>query len=135
MAYTKLENGKYITGNIKHTEEWEEILKDSDGNITSPLGLVEQIENERQESFISQYKSYYLELFNSKLKELDYDSIATLSMWANKDNSIYQEEAQVLLDWYDLLVSKNYEIINSIKKGTLKALSKEEYLEALPAYE
>ena len=88
-----------------------------------------------QESLITKYKSYYLELVNEKLKELDYDSIERLGIYAANPKSIYYEESLSLIEWHENLVNKNYEIVNSIKEGTMQVPSKEEYLSMLPTYE
>lgn len=80
------------------------------------------------------YKGYYLEVFNTKLKTLDYDSIATVNMWALKENSQFQAECKSLLNWYEAIILKNYEILNAVKAGTREIPTKEEYLSELPSY-
>lgn len=83
----------------------------------------------------AQYKSYYLEVFNTKLKELDYDDIATVAVWANKDGSTFQAEAKSLINWYEAIINKNYELINAVQAGTISTPTKEEYLSQLPLFE
>jgi hypothetical protein len=41
--FTYNDNGNYIAGSKKHTSEWEPIVKDENGVITSPAGLVTQV--------------------------------------------------------------------------------------------
>ena len=102
---------------------WVEATKEeAQAIINSPksgLGLVEELKNH--------FKSLYLGIFDAKLKELDYDSIATVSMWANKNGSAFQEEAKLILDWYEAIITYNYGLINA---GPIP--TDEEYLAGMP---
>lgn len=83
---------------------------------------------------IATYKTYYLAVFNAKLALMDYDDIATVTMWANKEGSSFQAEAKTLLNWYEAIINKNYEILNAVKAGTREMPDKEQYLSELPSY-
>ena len=89
---------------------------------------------EQEANLMALYKLYYLEKFNAKLDELDYDDISTVGVWAIKTGSTFQAEAKALLNWYEAIISKNYEILNAIKKGDREMPSREEYLAELPLY-
>jgi len=86
-----------------------------------------------QKNLLYKYKNYYLEVFETKLHELDYDSIATVQTWI--DDIDYGAEAKSLLDWYKALTDKNYQIINSISNKQIEELDKDSYIKELPKYE
>ncbi len=90
---------------------------------------IHSILNENE--LILQYKGYYQEVVTSKLKELDYDSIATVQLWSN--DSTFGTEAIAILAWYKNIIAFNYAMINDIKAGGAIP-TKEEYLLALPKY-
>ena len=74
---------------------------------------------------IAHFKSLYLELFNAKLKELDYDSIATVQLWMS--DATFGAEATKIMTWYKALITKNYVILNDAKvSGVIP--TDEEYL-------
>jgi hypothetical protein len=97
-----------------------------------------KIETPTEEPFIptaEEYKEYYLEIFNAKLKELDYDSIATVNVWAAKIGSKYYVQANGLSDWYIAIINKNEELLSNIKNEIIPIPTKEEYLALLPKFE
>ena len=55
--FTYNDNGQYITGSLKHSEEWLEIVKDEEGNITAPEGLVLQIAKELVEATQAEFRA------------------------------------------------------------------------------
>lgn len=79
------------------------------------------------DKLVAHFKSLYLQVFNTKLQELDYDSIATVAMWANKSGSAFQSEAQSILDWYEAIIAYNYGLLNA---GTVP--TDEAYLAGIP---
>lgn len=97
-------------------------------------GLIEVTESEfktlvdsllTQEQIIAHFKSLYLGIFNNKLKELDYDSIATVQLWM--DDATFGTEATRIMTWYKALITKNYAILNEAKiSGVIP--TDEEYL-------
>lgn len=91
-------------------------------------------ESKKQDILIPKYKSYYMEVFNNKLKTMDYDGLETVTMWANLDGSSFQAEAKTLLKWYEAIIVKNYEILSAVKSGERELPTKEEYLSELPLY-
>ena len=60
---------------------------------------------------VSKFKSMYLAHVDAKLKELDYDSLATVKLWA--DDATFGTEATRILNWYKAIIAMNYELINS----------------------
>lgn len=44
--FTYNDNGQWEVGSVQHTDDWVEIIKDEQGVITSPPGLVEQVARE-----------------------------------------------------------------------------------------
>jgi type IV secretory pathway VirB4 component len=126
MAYTKKENGRYIVGNIGHSKEWEKIEKDSDGNITSPQGLVEQIANEKELELKENINKAISKMLDEKAKELRYDNMVSARSYAGFENA-FQEEAQKLSSWCALCWQKAGEIEDSVD-------SVEEVLELMPKY-
>ncbi len=80
----------------------------------------------------TKYKSYYLDVVNAKLAELDYDSLATVKLWEN--DSTFGTEASYILTWYKDLVEHNYQLVNNVKNG-LPIPTKEEFINQLPKYE
>ena len=90
---------------------------------------------ERQAEAIAHYKGLYLGVVDAKLEELDYDSLATVQIWVGNttfvngvDGKTYGDEATAILNWYQALISKNYELLNA---GT--PLTDEEYLAEINA--
>ncbi len=86
---------------------------------------------ETQEQLIERYKTYYMKVIDSKLNELDYDSLATVQLWIG--DATFGAEATAILTWYKNIIAFNYAIINDIKAGGAIP-TKEEYLLALPKY-
>ena len=82
-------------------------------------------QNQLEKYSIAHLKSRYLEIFNTKLKELDYDSIATVVIW--KDDVTFGTEATRIMDWYKALITKNYVILNDAKASGVIPTD-EEYL-------
>ena len=55
--FTYQDNGQYITGSLKHSEEWLEIVKDEEGTITAPEGLVLQIAKEALDATQAEFRA------------------------------------------------------------------------------
>ena len=88
--------------------------------IANPPKTAEQL----QEEAIAHYKNLYLDLVNEKLRELDYDSLATVKLWEN--DATFGAEATRILTWYKAIIAKNYALLTA---GT--PMTDEEYLIAL----
>ena len=80
---------------------------------------------------VSHFKSLYLEIFNDKLKELDYDSIATVQLWMS--DATFGTEATKIMTWYKALITKNYEILTTAKASGAVP-SDEDYIASLPKF-
>ena len=135
--------GRYVDGihtdiptpNLEVSEEvWNETMQNNSNYYNSETETFEAKYILSNDDKVALYKSYYLERFNAKLDELDYDDISTVGVWAIKTGSTFQAEAKALLNWYEAIISKNYEILNAIKKGDREMPSREEYLAELPLY-
>ena len=74
-----------------------------------------------QEEIVAHFKTLYMGIIDAKLKELDYDSLATVKLW--EGDATFGAEATRILDWYKAIINKNYELLNA---GTL--LTDDEYL-------
>ena len=59
MAYTYLNtsDNKWWTANKKHSEDWLEIVKDEEGTITAPEGLVLQIAKEALDATQAEFRA------------------------------------------------------------------------------
>jgi len=77
---------------------------------------------------IANFKSLYLGIVDAKLKDKDYDSLATVKLW--EDDDTFGDEATQILTWYKAIIVKNYEILNS---GVVP--TEEEYLAEINAIE
>ena len=105
--------------------------KDADGN---PYKYYNQdgtpdtarVDSEATTTMIAHYKSLYTGIVNAKLKELDYDSLATVKLW--EGDATFGVEASRILTWYKSIISKNYELLNA---GVL--LTDAEYLAEINA--
>lgn len=150
MKYAHTQNGKLLgwydsdihdeipTPNIQVTDEqWQEAINNNH-NIINEDGSSSYADTrtseEKEVNLIAEYKTAYLDKFNAKLKEMDYDDIATVGVWAIKDGSQFQAEAKTLLNWYEAIITKNYEILNAVKSGDRSMPTKEQYLSELPSY-
>ena len=82
---------------------------------------------------IALYKTYYMDIIAAKLKELDYDSLSNVVLWAA--DPTFGVEATKILTWYKAIIAFNYQLINDVKSGIKAMPAKEEYLAQLPQYE
>lgn len=73
------------------------------------------------------FKQLYLKVINDKLKELDYDSLATVKLWS--DDVTFGVEATKILNWYKAVVSYNYALLTA---GVIP--TDEVYLADMPKY-
>jgi hypothetical protein len=80
---------------------------------------------QQQADTVNHFKGLYLQVVDTKLKELDYDSLATVKLWEN--DPTFGAEAAAILEWYKSIIVKNYELLTA---GII--LTDEEYLAALP---
>ena len=64
-----------------------------------------------QEQVIAHYKSLYLDIVNKKIKELDYDSLATVKLW--EGDATFGTEASRILTWYKAIILKNYQLLTA----------------------
>ena len=65
---------------------------------------------------IAKYKGLYLGIVDTKLKSLDYDSLATVKLW--EGDATYGAEATQILTWYKNVIATNYGILASIEALT-----------------
>ena len=77
------------------------------------------------EQHIAEFKSMYLAHVDAKLKELDYDSLATVKLWA--DDATFGAEATRILVWYKAIIAMNYKLLNDVGAGTIPMPTEEEY--------
>lgn len=94
-----------------------EITKEEFDALAYPAPTPEEL----QAQAITHYKSLYLAIINAKLKELDYDSLATVKLW--EGDAVFGVEATRILNWYKAIINKNYQLLNA---GT--PLTDEQYL-------
>jgi len=71
------------------------------------------------------FKSIYLETVNAKLKELDYDSLATVKLWEGDET--FGAEATRIITWYKAIIDMNYKLITDITNGIVEVPSDTEY--------
>ena len=86
---------------------------------------IEISQTEIEAQAIAHFKGLYLDIFNAKLKELDYDSIATVQAWMS--DATFGAEATKIMTWYKALITKNYVILNEAKASGIIPTD-EEYL-------
>lgn len=84
-----------------------------------------------EEIAIVHFKELYIKVFNDKLKELDYDSIATVQLWMS--DAQFGVEATKIMTWYKALITKNYVILNEAKISGIIPTD-EAYIALLPKY-
>ena len=81
----------------------------------------------------TKFKNKYLSYVDTKLKELDYDSLATVKLW--EDDANYGAEATKILTWYKAIIAMNYQLITDVTSQVVPIPTDEEYqimLEAIP---
>ena len=93
-------------------------------NLDGTANLAKEQEIDTAQA-IAHFKSMYLGIFNAKLKELDYDSIATVQLWMS--DATFGVEATKIMTWYKALITKNYVILNEAKASGVIPTD-EEYL-------
>lgn len=86
-----------------------------------PQELIDGLAFKTQDETIAHFKSIYLGIINNKLKELDYDSLATVKLW--EGDATFGAEATRILNWYKAIIAKNHELLNAGNP-----LTDEEYL-------
>lgn len=76
MTHTKYNGVRYDIADFQIDSTWQEIEKDSDGNITAPQGLVEQLTNEalEQEARDAKSKKFEdIEMISTTVNSVEYD--------------------------------------------------------------
>jgi len=127
VRFYKNDNGDIMLGSgIVVPDGFTKYTQD---NIPSELQVFFNKKNEL--STIEHFKSLYLEIFNAKLKELDYDSIATVQLWMS--DATFGTEATKIMTWYKALINKNYEIL-TIAKASGVIPTDEDYIASLPKF-
>ena len=96
-----------------------------------PEDLKALMDVEAQAQLIAHYKGLYLGVVSDKLKELDYDSLATVKLW--EGDATFGAEATKILAWYKSIISYNYALITSVNAGGAIPTDAE-YLAGIPAY-
>ena len=87
---------------------------DINGNITEHEDVIVTYVKTPEE-IKANFKSMYLSTVDAKLKELGYDSLATVKLWA--DDADYGIEATRILTWYKNIIKMNYELLNKVSQG------------------
>ena len=123
MKYYKNLNDELYVDPID-LEGLTEITKDEFDAILAPTP------EEAQAQLIAHYKSLYLGIVNDKLKELDYDSLATVKLW--EGDATFGAEATKILDWYKSIIAYNYGLLSTVTPDNIP--TDEEYLNGIPAY-
>ena len=90
--FTYNNNGQYITGSLKHSEEWLEIVKDEEGTITAPEGLVLQIAKEALDATQAEFRATR----NTLLSKLDIE--INIAVDAGQDVTELRAYRQALRD-------------------------------------
>lgn len=125
--------GYLVNGNMsvpkaegnRHYEMVKEWI--SEGGVVEDEFTQAEITKQTQDNLIAHFKSLYLGVVNDKLKELDYDSLATVKLW--EGDAQYGVEATKILTWYKSIISYNYGLITA---GIIP--TDEEYLAGVPIY-
>lgn len=107
-GYTKIYDSGVrtaIVGAYDNDEEVQEFIANS-GVIEPEFTDAELLANT-----IANFKSLYLGIVDAKLKELDYDSLATVKLW--EGDAAFGAEATRILTWYKAIILKNYELLNA----------------------
>ena len=123
MKYYKDINNEIYADPIK-LDGLVEITKEEVDAILAPTP------EEAQAQLIAHYKSLYLGIVNDKLKELDYDSLATVKLW--EGDATFGAEATKILDWYKSIIAYNYGLLATVTAENIP--TDEEYLSGIPAY-
>ena len=92
-----------------------------------PQELLMALAYKTPEETVAHLKSLYLGVVDAKLKELDYDSLATVKLW--EDDPAFGAEASKILAWYKSIIAYNYSLLTS---GVIP--SDEDYLAGIPIY-
>lgn len=77
------------------------------------------------EQVVAHFKSMYLATVDAKLKAMDYDSLATVKLWA--DDATFGAEAIRILTWYKAIIAMNYQLLNDVGAGTIPMPTEVEY--------
>lgn len=86
---------------------------------------------ELQAKAIERFKQMYLARVDAKLKELDYDSLATVKLW--EGDATFGAEATRILNWYKAIITMNYQLIDDVTAGTVTMPTEAEYQAMLDA--
>ena len=119
-----------VNNEIRAIEEGQEHLVQVDWVLLTDEELQAIInppktEEQLQQEIKAHFKGLYLNEVNKVLAQHDYDSLATVKLWA--DDETFGAEATAILNWYKAVISYNYALINS---GTTP--TDEEYLAWMP---
>jgi len=88
----------------------------------------EQSAEVQQANLIAHYKSLYLGVVDAKLRELDYDSLATVKLW--EGDATFGAEASKILAWYKSIIAYNYALLTAGPPPP----TDEAYLAGIPVY-
>jgi len=118
---------------IRAIEEGQEFLIQEDWILLTDVEFQAIInppksEDEQLEEIKAHFKSLYLNEVNKVLATHDYDSLATVKLWA--DDATFGVEATSILNWYKAVINYNYTLLNA---GTVPTDA--EYLAGMPKYE
>lgn len=141
VGYFKLNTDGTIQGaNLQHDGflSMESLAKDAEGKVFTYYevtpdanGIYQadtaKIDEVYSKATIAHFKGMYLEVVNTKLAELDYDSLATVKLW--EGDSLFGAEATKILTWYKAIIAYNYGLISG---GTIP--TDEVYISGIPVY-
>ena len=125
MAYYKLTPEGYSVANTNVDGTFIEYTVGQE-----PAELKALMDVEAQTQLIAHYKGLYLGVVDAKLKELDYDSLATVKLW--EGDATFGAEATKILDWYKSIIAYNYGLLSTVTAENIP--TDEEYLNGIPAY-
>ena len=103
----------FADGNIDYEEYKQWLLE---GNTPEPEFTAEELAVNTQNELIAHFKSLYLGVIYTKLKELDYDSLATVKLWT--DDATFGTEAMRIINWYKAIIAKNYQLMTDVQRTT-----------------
>ena len=114
MKHYKLPNGTYEARKetTKVPSDWIPITVEEIKAEREAAKTPDDIKNE----LIAKYKGLYLGIVDTKLKSLDYDSLATVKLW--EGDATYGAEATQILTWYKNVIATNYGILTAIEAST-----------------
>lgn len=114
-------NGKITVSKSGDNPDYKVLLVWLETNTADP----EFSDIELNEKMKGHFKTLYLNITSQKLKELDYDSLATVKLWEGDDS--FGAEATQILTWYKNIILLNYQILNDVTNNARPIPTDDEY--------